>query len=80
MIAACGVLSPDDPSLAEETKAADGDPYEDYPDDDDHDTQNPEIALKIAGDIREVGNKLFKEGKPDVAFQKYLSMSSLSLV
>jgi peptidyl-prolyl isomerase D len=73
VIADCGVLSPDDPSLADNAVAADGDSYEDYPDDEDKDVQNPEIALEIAKTVREVGNKLFKEGKTDLALQKYLS-------
>ena len=72
VISSCGVLSPDDPSLAE-AAAVDGDPYEDYPDDEDRDVQNPEIALDIAKTVREVGNKLFKEGKTDLALQKYQS-------
>jgi peptidyl-prolyl isomerase D len=71
-ISACGVLSPDDPSLTENA-ATDGDAYEDYPDDEDRDVQNPEIALDIAKTVREVGNKLFKQGKIDLALQKYQS-------
>jgi len=70
IISSCGVLSPNDPSLAEAV-ATDGDPYEDYPDDEDRNVQNPEIALEIAKTVREVGNKLFKEGKADLALQKY---------
>jgi len=77
VIVDCGVLALDDPSLAEESAAgADGDIYEDYPDDDDRDTENPQVALDIAKNIREVANKLFKAGKVDVAFEKYQSMSS----
>ncbi|KAG7095843.1 Peptidyl-prolyl cis-trans isomerase cyp40 [Marasmius oreades] len=67
----CGVLSPDDPSLTAEPAGAEGDPYEDYPDDDDHDIAKPEVALEIATKIREIGNQLFKEGKPDLALSKY---------
>ncbi|KAG5651669.1 Peptidyl-prolyl cis-trans isomerase cyp40 [Sphagnurus paluster] len=70
VIADCGVLSADDPSLAE-TAATDGDSYEDYPDDEDRDVQQPEIAVEIAQAVREVGNKFFKEGKPDQALLKY---------
>jgi peptidyl-prolyl isomerase D len=72
IITSCGVLSKDDLSLAEPV-AADGESYEDYPDDEDKDVQNPEIALDIARTVREVGNKLFKEGKIDLALQKYQS-------
>jgi len=70
IIADCGVLAPGDPSLAE-TAATEGDAYEDYPDDEDKDVQNPEIALEIAKTVREVGNKLFKEGKVEQALHKY---------
>ncbi|ESK94789.1 peptidyl-prolyl cis-trans isomerase [Moniliophthora roreri MCA 2997] len=67
----CGVLPPDDPSLAEAPVDPEGDPYEDYPDDDDHDTSKPEAVIEIASKIREVGNKLFKEGKPNLALDKW---------
>ncbi|KAH7883030.1 cyclophilin-like domain-containing protein [Phlebopus sp. FC_14] len=71
IIAACGLLAPDDPSL-QESEASGGDIYEDFPEDDDRDVQNPEVALKIAREIREIGNKLFKEGQTELALQKYL--------
>ncbi|KAL1948330.1 hypothetical protein VTO73DRAFT_12405 [Trametes versicolor] len=75
VIADCGELSPDDPLLAEPA-VADGDVYEDYPEDQDPvDGQDvlasPEAALKIARSVREVGNKLFKEGKHEDALRKY---------
>ena len=35
--------------------------------------QQPEITLDIAKTVREVGNKLFREGKTDSALQKYQS-------
>ncbi|KAG6840300.1 hypothetical protein C0991_007661 [Blastosporella zonata] len=70
VIADSGVLSPDDPSLAE-VAVTDGDAYEDYPDDEDRDAQKPEIALEIAKAVRELGNKLFKEGKTEQALNKY---------
>jgi peptidyl-prolyl isomerase D len=73
IIADCGVLSPDDPSLKADLKANLEDPYEDYPADEDRDTDNPEIALEIAKAVREIGNKLFKEGKIEEALQKYQS-------
>lgn len=72
-IVSSGLLSPDDPSLVVSAEAADGDVYEDFPDDEDRDTQDPEVALKIAQEVREIGNKLFKEGKPDSALAKYQS-------
>lgn len=72
VIQACGVLSPDDPCLAPDTTlSADGDNFEDFPDDEDKDVQNPEVALDIAKTIREIGNKLFKEGQVDSALNKY---------
>ncbi|KAI0672162.1 peptidyl-prolyl cis-trans isomerase Cpr7 [Trametes maxima] len=75
-IADCGELSPDDPSLVDAAAATDGDVYEDYPEDQDPVDGNdvlasPETALKIARDVREVGNKLFKEGKHEEALRKY---------
>ncbi|KAJ7285895.1 peptidyl-prolyl cis-trans isomerase [Mycena rebaudengoi] len=70
-IADCGVLAPDDPSLSEVPAATDGDGFEDYPEDEDADVQNPEVALRIATQIRELGNKLFKEGKTELALEKY---------
>ncbi|PFH50871.1 hypothetical protein AMATHDRAFT_60373 [Amanita thiersii Skay4041] len=70
VIADCGVLSPDDPCLAED-QSVDGDPYEDYPDDEDKELGNPEMVLQIAKAIREVGSKLFKEGDIIGALNKY---------
>lgn len=72
-----GELSRDDPSLTVEAIAsADGDSYEDYPDDEDHrNTADAAVCLEIAQAVREVGNRLFKEGKTDVAFKKYESGS-----
>ncbi|KAH8102044.1 peptidyl-prolyl cis-trans isomerase Cpr7 [Cristinia sonorae] len=75
-IVACGQLDPSDPSLEVTATSADGDVYEDYPEDQDPITEGnpndkPEAALKIARDIREVGNKLFKEGKAEAALGKY---------
>ena len=74
VIADCGVLSPDDPSLSETATADSGDPFEDYPEDEDRDTDQPEVALEIAQAVREVGNKLFKEGKTEAALEKYQSV------
>ncbi|TBU57916.1 peptidyl-prolyl cis-trans isomerase [Dichomitus squalens] len=75
VIVDCGQLSPDDPSRSQPV-AADGDVYEDYPEDQDpidgeDVAAKPELALKIAKDVREVGNKLFKEGKYEEALHKY---------
>ncbi|KAK7680397.1 Peptidyl-prolyl cis-trans isomerase cyp40 [Cerrena zonata] len=76
-IADCGELDPSDPSLsASEATSTDGDPFEDYPDDQDplpdgDVKEKPEVALRVAQAIREIGNKLFKEGKIEEALSKY---------
>lgn len=61
-----------DPFLTENS-SADSDKYEDFPEDDDHDVQNPQVALSIAKEIREIGNKRFKEGNARDALLKYQS-------
>lgn len=75
-----GELSPDDPSLAPEAAAniaEGGDPYEDWPQDEESgDTEKPEVALKIASDVRQAANVLFKKGEMNEAFAKYQSMTS----
>ncbi|ETW77521.1 hypothetical protein HETIRDRAFT_239579, partial [Heterobasidion irregulare TC 32-1] len=67
----CGVLPPDDPSLTPSGAAPDGDRYEDYPDDDDSDVQDPAVALRIARELREVGNALWKAGDAARALAKW---------
>ncbi|KAK7042580.1 peptidyl-prolyl cis-trans isomerase D [Favolaschia claudopus] len=69
-IADCGVLAPDDPCMAE-TTPEDGDGHEDFPEDDDADTTDPAVALKIATQLRELATKLYKDGKTELALQKY---------
>ncbi|THH19555.1 hypothetical protein EW146_g1631 [Bondarzewia mesenterica] len=66
----CGVLFPDDPSLSEPV-TSDGDRYEDFPDDDDNDVQNPEVALRIARELREFGSALWKKGEAASALAKW---------
>jgi peptidyl-prolyl isomerase D len=78
VITASGQLDPSDPSLSESATSESGDPYEDYPDDQDplsdgNVQEKPEVALRVAREIREVGNKLFKEGKAPQALDKYQS-------
>lgn len=77
VIADCGILSPDDPSLTEAVEPPkDGDKYEDYPEDEDVDLETDDgvqKAVAIAKDIREIGNRLFKEGKFAEARAKYES-------
>ena len=72
VIADCGVLSADDPSLTRK-ESSDGDIYEDYPDDEDQELGDPETVLQIAKVVREVGNALFKKGDFNGALQKYQS-------
>ncbi|KAN0136875.1 cyclophilin-like domain containing protein [Lactarius tabidus] len=67
----CGELSPTDPSLSESVVPADGDPYEDYPDDDTHDTQNPAVALEAARVLRELGATRWKAGATEDAYAKW---------
>ena len=69
--------------MAENT-AVDGDPFEDYPEDQDELSDGsvqdkPEVALRVAREIREIGNKLFKEGKAEAALGKYQSQSDLQI-
>lgn len=67
-----GELSPTDPSLSETAVPVDGDPYEDYPEDDDtHDTQNPAVALEAARVLRELGAKRWKDGATADALAKW---------
>jgi len=68
----CGQLSPNDPSLVLDPAASpDGDIFEDYPEDDSHDTQNPAVALEIATKLREIGAAAWKEGKVESALKKW---------
>ncbi|EJD01923.1 uncharacterized protein FOMMEDRAFT_141145 [Fomitiporia mediterranea MF3/22] len=67
-ISDCGVLQPDDPSLTESNTE---DPYEDYPKDDEHDTDKPEVALEIATNLKALGNTKFKAGNIEEALEKW---------
>ncbi|KAH9020035.1 peptidyl-prolyl cis-trans isomerase Cpr7 [Lactarius pseudohatsudake] len=72
LITDSGELSPTDPSLSETAVAADGDPYEDYPEDDAHDTQNsPAVALEAARLLRELGAARWKDGAAADALAKW---------
>ena len=77
VITDCGVLSPEELAQFDDLKDDKTDPYEDHPVDEDRDTENPEVALQIAKEVREYGNQLFKEGKTEEALQKYQSGHSL---
>ncbi|CAE6448332.1 unnamed protein product [Rhizoctonia solani] len=72
VITKCGELTSDDELELANSVPPDGDKYEDYPEDDDSDIQNnPQTALNIAREIKEVGTRLHKEGKLDLALDKY---------
>ncbi|KAI0305101.1 cyclophilin-like domain-containing protein [Multifurca ochricompacta] len=66
-----GELSPSDPSLSEPAFTSEGDPYEDYPEDDERDTQNPAAALEAARVLRELGTARWKEGAAAEALAKW---------
>jgi hypothetical protein len=71
-ITASGALEPDDPSLDRAASAADGDVYEDHPDDDEtHNTQDPAVALQIATSLRAIGAGAWKEGDSARALAKW---------
>ena len=88
MIAACGVLSPDDPSL-QESASSDGDIYEDYPQDDPRASDDYNYAFTVANTVKSIGNALLagknddgsKAGDPNpsAALEKYLSKQSSPL-
>ena len=65
--------------MQEDPRANLEDPYEDFPTDEDRDTDKPEVALEIAQAVRDIGNKLFKEGKTEEALQKYESESTIAI-
>ncbi|KIK80566.1 hypothetical protein PAXRUDRAFT_833456 [Paxillus rubicundulus Ve08.2h10] len=81
VIAACGVLSPDDPSL-NESASSDADNYEDYPEDDERAPEDHEYAYTAANAIKSIGNALLTgknddgtkagEPNPSLALEKYL--------
>ncbi|KAG8216105.1 peptidyl-prolyl cis-trans isomerase [Butyriboletus roseoflavus] len=85
VIAACGILSPDDPSLAD-SASPDGDSYEDYPEDDTRAPDDHEYAYTAANTIKSIGNALLtgknddgsKAGDPNpsAALEKYLKSLS----
>lgn len=57
-------------------QSADGDKYEDYPEDEttEGDVQtDPEICVRIAEEIKVVGTELFKQKKVSAALEKFES-------
>jgi peptidyl-prolyl isomerase D len=71
LIADCGEL-PHDVDLSDLVVAAgkDGDMYEDYPEDQPGD-KSPEALINMAGEIKALGNTLFKKGDLASAVEKY---------
>lgn len=67
-ITECGQLDAGD-SIAEPGKD-EADPYEDFPEDEDIERTNEDI-LKVATDIKDLGNKLFKANDIEAALEKY---------
>lgn len=57
-------------SATQKAPDATGDPYEDFPDDQGGDLKGADY-LKIASDVKEYGNAALKQGKYDVAMDKY---------
>jgi len=70
IIKECGELAPDDPWLTATPESTDGDKYEDWPEDEDN-VQDPNVVLKIARDIKEIGTALFKKGDAQAALAKF---------
>ena len=71
IITDAGELSPSDPSLSEPAVASSGgDPYEDYPEDNDAD-QDAGAVLEAARALRALGNARWKDGAADEALAKW---------
>ncbi|KXS09456.1 hypothetical protein M427DRAFT_64129 [Gonapodya prolifera JEL478] len=73
-IADCGQLPDDyDPTAASTGAAvpADGDGFEDYPEDEPSTEKNEEWAASVAGKIKAAGNDYFKKGDLGTALAKY---------
>lgn len=71
VIANCGELKGEEAEKALQ-KATDptGDPYEDFPDDQGESLSATEL-LKVATDLKNLGNEAFKAGSNEIAYQKY---------
>lgn len=67
----CGQLSSDDESsISQKIIDSTGDPYEDFPQDQEGGPKGPEVVT-IAGELKDFGNKAFKAGDLDLALAKY---------
>ena len=70
IITDAGELSPSDPSLSETVVASDGDPYEDYPEDNNSE-QDPSAVLEAARTLRALGNARWKDSAAPEALAKW---------
>ncbi|KAG0227759.1 Peptidyl-prolyl cis-trans isomerase D [Actinomortierella wolfii] len=70
LIADCGELAEgeDDGVPA---PGADGDPYADWPEDDEGKPRKDEDLLRIARELKDIGNGMFKQGQYGLAMRKY---------
>jgi hypothetical protein len=68
-----GELSPSDPSLSAPAVVAssDGDPYEDYPEDNEDGTPEPSAVLEAARTLRALANARWKDGAAADALTKW---------
>lgn len=84
VIADCGELSQAEydsyiaEAAARVTSGESDEKYEEFPQDDDRDVNDPKVALDIAKDIREAANAHFKKGDVKRALSAYRSMYWLS--
>lgn len=69
LIADCGELKDGEVDGQPVDPTADG--YESYPSDDEHDTQDPKVVVKIATDLKTKGTEYFKQGDFKTAQKKY---------
>jgi peptidyl-prolyl isomerase D len=71
MDADCGQLSGDgEANLGQKTVDSTGDPYEDFPEDQEGGPKGPEV-ITIAAELKDFGNKAFKAGDLNLALEKY---------
>ena len=72
IIADCGELHGEEAEEAvKKVPDVTGDPYEDYPEDSGVDLTDAAAILKIAGELKDLGNKAFKSDNKQLALSKY---------
>ncbi|EPS41393.1 hypothetical protein H072_4724 [Dactylellina haptotyla CBS 200.50] len=67
----CGELDPSDSGETEKSDDGTGDKYEDFPEDAGLDDADAPTALRIGTEIKDIGNKVFKNGDVETAIEKY---------